>query len=276
MNAEERRAVYDKFLQIEAYSLKGIAQPFPQHFHEYYVVGFIKSGSRRLCCGGREYSANSGDVLLFNPYDNHSCVQSGTALLDYRAVNLKPETMERIAAEVTGTKALPKFPVPVVNDRELFCSLEKLHNIISVGGSDFEKEELLFLVFSQLLSVHGGSTQKEYECSLEIEDICTYMGEHFSERVSIDDLCRLTALSKATLIRSFTREKGISPYRYLENIRLGAAKRLLEKGVPPVEAAMETGFSDQSHFTNFFRDYIGLTPKQYGNIFIPNSNKKGE
>lgn len=271
MNAEERRIVYDQFLQIEAYSLKGIAQPFPKHFHEYYVIGFIESGSRRLCCNGREYSAEAGNILLFNPCDKHSCVQSGTALLDYRALNVKPEVMERIAAEVTGTKTLPRFPVPVLNEREIFSSLEKLHNIISDGGSDFEKEELLFLVFSQLLSVlsiKGGSPQKEYECSLEIEDICTYMGEHFSERISIDDLCRLTALSKATLIRSFAKEKGISPYRYLENIRLGAAKRLLEKGVPPVEAAMETGFSDQSHFTNFFRDYIGLTPKQYGNIFI--------
>lgn len=267
MNTEERTVVYDKFLQIEAYSLKGIAQPFPVHFHEYYVIGFIESGSRKLLCNGMEYSANSGDILLFNPNDKHACTQAGNSFLDYRAMNIGTEVMERIAEEVTGTKALPKFDRCIINEREIFCSLKKLFGMIFEGGDDFEKEELLFLAFSQLLSTHGGSPQKEYECSLEIEDICTYMGEHFSEKISIGDLCRLTALSKAALIRFFTKEKGISPYRYLENIRLGAAKKLLEKGVSPVETAIETGFTDQSHFTNFFKDYIGLTPKQYANIF---------
>jgi len=41
----------------------------------------------------------------------------------------------------------------------------------------------------------------------------------------------------------------------------------LEKGVNPLDAAMQTGFVDQSHFTKFFKKLIGLTPKQYGNIF---------
>lgn len=267
MNTEERIVVYDNFLQIEAYRLKGIAQTFPMHFHEYYVVGFIERGSRTLFCQGAEYSVNSGDILLFNPNDNHSCIQSGTDFLDYRAINVKTDIMKKIAEEVLGTKILPKFSMCILDDSELFCLLKKLHKMIMGGGDDFQKEELLFLVFSQLFKVHTESPRKEYECSLEIEDICTYMGEHFSEKISINNLCELTALSKATLIRSFTKEKGISPYRYLENIRLGAAKRLLEKGVPPVDAAVETGFFDQSHFTNFFRDYIGLTPKQYSNIF---------
>lgn len=267
MNAEERIAVYDKFLQIEAYSLKGIAQPFPMHFHEYYVAGFIESGGRKLFCNGNEYSAVTGDILLFNPNDKHSCTQFGDGFLDYRAMNINTDVMEHIAEEISGAKTLPKFRRCIIKEQEIFCSLKKLFELIFHGGDDFEKEELLFLAFSQLLSVQDGSPTKEYECSLEIEDICTYMGEHFSEKISITDLCELTALSKATLIRSFTREKGISPYRYLENIRLGAAKKLLEKGVPPVEAAMETGFSDQSHFTNFFKDYIGLTPRQYANIF---------
>lgn len=267
MNAEERKVVYDKFLQIEAYSLKGIEQPFPLHFHEYYVVGFIESGGRRLFCNGKEYSANSGDILLFNPNDRHSCTRAVTDFLDYRAMNIRADIMGKIAEEVSGKKVLPKFERCTVTDREILCTLQRLFGMIFGSGDDFAKEELLFLAFSQLLNGYGGSPQNKYEVSLEIEDICTYMGEHFSERISINDLCELTALSKATLIRSFTKEKGISPYRYLENIRLGAAKRLLEKGVSPVEAAMETGFSDQSHFTNFFKDYIGLTPKQYANIF---------
>ena len=68
-------------------------------------------------------------------------------------------------------------------------------------------------------------------------------------------------------------EKGISPYSYLETIRIGKAKELLQAGVLPAEAAARTGFSDQSHLGNAFKRYIGLTPKQYWRIFEQERNK---
>ena len=68
-------------------------------------------------------------------------------------------------------------------------------------------------------------------------------------------------------------EKGVTPYRYLETIRINEAKKLLSEGVPPVEAAIRTGFSDQSHFTNYFNQFIGLAPGTYREIF---SEKDGD
>ena len=55
MKQEERRVCFDEDLGIEAYSFKGIMQKFPNHFHEYYVIGFIESGRRRLSCKNKEY-----------------------------------------------------------------------------------------------------------------------------------------------------------------------------------------------------------------------------
>lgn len=71
----------------------------------------------------------------------------------------------------------------------------------------------------------------------------------------------------ATILRAFTRYKGISPYQYLTTIRISEARRLLERGMPAIEIALHTGFSDQSHFTNVFKARTGLTPKQYQSIF---------
>ena len=51
------------------------------------------------------------------------------------------------------------------------------------------------------------------------------------------------------------------------------AKVLLGKGMQPVEAAMQTGFSDQSHFTNYFTRFIGLVPGVYRDIFF---DRKGD
>ncbi len=100
-----------------------------------------------------------------------------------------------------------------------------------------------------------------------IEKACEYMGEHFTERIYLDQICRHAGLSKSTLLRAFTKEKGVTPYRYLETIRINEAKKLLSEGIPPVEAGVRTGFSDQSHFTNYFNQFIGLAPGAYREIF---------
>lgn len=41
MKKEIRTVVYDESLRIEAYRFEGIVQPFPNHFHEYYVIVFV-------------------------------------------------------------------------------------------------------------------------------------------------------------------------------------------------------------------------------------------
>ena len=101
------------------------------------------------------------------------------------------------------------------------------------------------------------------------------MEQHFTERIYLDQICRQTGLSKSTLLRAFTKSKGITPYRYLETIRINEAKKLLSNGVSPLDAAIRTGFSDQSHFTNYFTSFIGLAPGVYREIFFE-KDKDGE
>ena len=48
MRKEMRTVVYDDELRIEAYRFEGIVQPFPNHFHEHYVIGFVEDGQRVL------------------------------------------------------------------------------------------------------------------------------------------------------------------------------------------------------------------------------------
>ena len=92
--------------------------------------------------------------------------------------------------------------------------------------------------------------------------------------IYLDQICHLEGLSKSTLLRAFTKSKGVTPYSYLQNIRIGEAKKLLEQGLPPVEAALQTGFSDQSHFTNYFNRYIGVSPGVYREIFLTKENSE--
>ena len=269
MKKETRTVVYDDELRIEAYRFEGIVQPFPNHFHEYYVIGFIEDGHRVLSCRNQEYALKKGNILLFNPGDNHACVQSDDGTLDYRGFNITKEVMLDLAEEVTGKRELPGFSKTVIFDEEVTCYLHPLHELVMKGSCEFGKEENLLLLISLLIQRYGQPFESCIpECREEIEKACDFMEQHFADRIYLDQICRYAGLSKSTLLRAFTKSKGVTPYSYLENIRIGKAKKLLEQGVPPIEAAMQTCFSDQSHFTNYFNRFIGLAPGLYRDIFL--------
>ena len=276
MEQETRTVKYDPELKIEAYSFKGIMQKFPNHFHDYYVIGFIESGERCLSCKNRKYTVEPGDLLLFNPRDNHTCEQIDGRTLDYRCINVPPETMSKAAFEITGKDYLPYFSPAVIFHSELASLLRELHMIIMEEEKDFRKEEIFFFLLEQLIEEFSeeGIEQSGPEENRETKIICNYLEKNYMKNITLDELSGLTGLSKYYLLRSFTKQKGISPYRYLETIRIDRAKKLLEQGVLPIEAALQTGFTDQSHFSNFFKKFIGLTPKQYMNIFTDTSIEK--
>lgn len=276
MKKEMRTVIYDDKLKIEAYRFEGIVQPFPNHFHEHYVIGFVESGERCLLCRNKEYTIKQGNIVLFNPGDNHACVQSDDGTFDYRGLNISKSIMLDLAEKVTGKRELSGFRQNVIYDDEITCYLRPLHEMVMNGASDFVKEESLLLLISVLIQNYGqpfGSCVPE--CPQEIEKACEFIRQHFNERIYLDRICRYAGLSKSTLLRAFTKSKGVTPYRYLETIRINEAKTLLRKGVKPAEAALQTGFADQSHFTNYFNSFIGLAPGVYRGIFFDKS-KGGE
>lgn len=274
MSHEVREVCFDADLKVEAYRFEGIMQKFPNHFHDYYVLGFIEQGKRHLLCNNETFIINSGDVVIFNPHDPHACEQIDGRTLDYRCLNIQPDAMRQYVLEITGEEHLPRFTPTVLYRSELAGSLRDLHRMILNDQPDFQKEELLVLLIEQLLVDYSGAETlgPARELRSEIKTVCEYLDAHYTQNIKLDQLSELTGLSKYHLVRSFTKQKGISPYSYLETIRINNAKKLLEIGVSPGEAAFQCGFSDQSHFTNFFKKLIGLTPKQYTRVF---ANEQG-
>lgn len=269
MKKESRTVVYDEELRIEAYRFEGIVQPFPNHFHEHYVIGFVERGERCLTCRNQEYTISRNDIVLFHPGDNHACVQSDGGVLDYRGFHISREVMLALTEEITGRRELPGFSQTVICDKEAAFHLRGLHEMVMNGGGGLGKEESLLFLISILLQNYSRPFESCIpECPQEIEKACAFMKRHYAEHIYLDQICRCAGLSKSTLLRAFTRSKGVTPYRYLETIRINEAKKLLAQGVPPLEAAMRTGFSDQSHFTNYFSSFIGLAPGVYREIFF--------
>lgn len=266
MNREDIKVVCDRRFRLEAYYFKGIARPFPEHFHPNYVIGLVESGERRLLYRQQTYTIRQGDIVLFNPGDSHACTQRN-GVLDYRGLHITAEMLGKLTGKT------PYFVQPVIPSETLFGQFCTLHESILCSPDSFSKEALSALV-NRLLD-QGGQVVGDVAVKDEVEKACAFIKQHYTLRITLEQICRYTGVSKSTLLRAFVREKGITPYRYLENIRIDAAKKLLEQGVPPIETAARTGFFDQSHFTNYFTRFIGLSPGAYQAIFVEKRTEDG-
>jgi len=90
-----------------------------------------------------------------------------------------------------------------------------------------------------------------------------YLHDHPRGPVQLDDLARAAQLSKYHFVRRFRRAIGLSPHQYHLCVRAEHARGLLRRGAPPSDAALATGFFDQSHFTRVFQRVFGITPGRY-------------
>ena len=104
-----------------------------------------------------------------------------------------------------------------------------------------------------------------------------FLSANLEARLSLEEVAAAVGLSRYHFLRIFKQETGLPPHLYRVQRRIDAAQQLLKKGVPFSEVALATGFTDQSHFTNKFRQFIGATPSQYlsGNSTLKNSAPLG-
>jgi AraC-like DNA-binding protein len=255
-------------------------QKFPNHFHEHYVIGFVESGRRFLICKNREYTIEAGALVLFNPLESHTCEQIDDKPLDWRCLNINADVMKRLAAEITGTEQALIFTTTVASQSNVLhfsdavSSLKHLHKSIIERNKDFGKEETFYFLIEQLIADYTKPITEILPRKIEKEilAVCDYIEKHYAETITLSELSNVSGLNKYTLIRNFTLQKGITPYQYLSTIRINKAKVLLESGIAPIDAAFQSGFTDQSHFTRFFKNFIGLTPGRYQSLLNTSYN----
>lgn len=268
----DRITVYNAALRVEAYRFRGVAQPFPAHFHDYYVVGCIERGQRRLICRGREAEADAGSLLLFRPGDSHACHSVGRAALDYRALNIPKAAVARLL-DADGIELLDRAAA-VVRDPAAAARFRALHAAL-MRRAPIRPDALAALLGALSAAARPPAAARGSKRRAAVEAACAFMERRCAEPIRLEHLCARTGTSRSTLLRAFAEEKCITPYRYLEALRLNAAMRLLAEGRAPADAANLAGFFDQSHLTRAFRRCIGCTPGAYRRGFFDAEHHKG-
>ncbi len=94
------------------------------------------------------------------------------------------------------------------------------------------------------------------------------MEDNHSNRLTISDLADQAGLGQRTLARRFKKATGDTPLEYLQHLRLGAARTLLETTTAPIDQiTWDIGYEDVSSFRRLFKRKTGLSPTAYRKRF---------
>lgn len=107
----------------------------------------------------------------------------------------------------------------------------------------------------------GGAIPDWYD---RIRGAVAFIDRHYSAKLTLRQLAESSGLSPALFSRLFKKTMQTTPIRYIAEIRLNAARRLLSETDKTLAAiAAETGFYDEAHFIRTFRQSRRMTPGEY-------------
>ena len=91
-----------------------------------------------------------------------------------------------------------------------------------------------------------------------------FMREHFAEALTVDGLAQQVAMSPSHFAHCFREIAGVSPMRFLRDVRLEQARDLmLGCNMRPNEAAAQVGFVSAAHFAREFKSRFDASPTAY-------------
>jgi len=244
-----------------------ITHTFTRHTHEGFAIAMIEEGSEGFSYRHDYHVAPHGTVAVINPGEVHTGEAVTPNGWSYRVFYPNASLLARVATEISGRpQGIPFFSKTLIEDHEVWQRLRQAHISIEQSPSALERESLLLGALASLISRHADYCPPVIlptEAHIAVVQARDYLHAHFSEDISLERLANVAHLSPFHFSTVFRTEFGLPPHLYLTQLRVYRARDLLRIGLPIADAALRTGFVDQSHLNRHFKRILGVTPGQY-------------
>ena len=202
---------------------------------------------------------SQGQVLAFHPEGAFTLQSVSDSLC--MTVTLRGEMVLRLLQDqLEEGGAL--FSTGAASVRSAVMALSVLEESGAVSG-DLASSYAYSLLMELRISLRS-RTSGQGGLSPLVESALAIIQEEFPYLEGLDELSQRLEVSKAHLIRTFTKATGISPGKYITRVRVEYAKLLLREEDSSVTYAAEaSGFANANYFAKVFRRETGMSPSEF-------------
>ena len=230
------------------------------HFHKEISVALVEDGHSKVQICDEIFEITGRTFLMIPSNVVHRCTPVGYSNWKFRMLYIN-----KVWFENAYNCSSENFNFSFMKvDKSMYLDMVSLFDNIENCMIDLENESKMIYYISLLMDVTNNYNKKYSEDMTEkVRIIKDFIEENYLSNIMINDLSRISDMSKYSLIRQFENSLGLSPHKFIINLRVNYAKNLLKGNKNLSEIALESAFYDQSHFIKCFKEYTGVTPKKY-------------
>lgn len=247
---------------------------FAPHWHDAYTFACIVAGAERYAYRGGEHVAQAGSVAIIHPGEVHTGARETDFGWRYRVFYLPVGFVQGVQRQLTHPlpglaspdDALPWFGESVIDDDQAAQRLIAAHRLLQAGADPLVAESVLIEAVSMMLIRHAQARVPEtpaHRDAVRVETMKARLSTDLTEPLSLTTLAEAVDLSPFHAARLFSRETGLAPHAWRNQLRLVRALPALREGASATDVAVAQGFNDLSHFTRYFRRAFGVSPGKW-------------
>ncbi len=250
--------------------------------HNFWEMVYAEKESLICSANGQQIVLAQGEILFHKPNEFHTLAANGKNAPNVFILSFvcKSESMNFFEnKKFPLSQQLAKFIYPILEEgRKTFdipysdpnLKKMKLLSQPTLGGEQLIKNYLeIFLINllrNQTETAQGNTTFLPWKelSTKPIDDVTAILKENIYSTLTIEDICKKTAYSKAYLFRIFKAKTGKTIMAYFMELKIKQAKQLLRENELSVrEISERLAFSTPDYFTKTFKRITSLTPLAY-------------
>lgn len=258
-------------------------EPFGLHRHEFSEIVIITGGTGLHITGEDSYELTTGDTfviggdrphdylnmdrlslinILFDPAELPMPLGDLQSLSGYHALfTLEPAWRNR-------HKFTSRLQLSPADLAEALRLVNRLDHELTARRSGFQVMAIsAMLELVTFLSRSYGETRNPTSQTLvRIGETISQMHRNLACPITLNELVSMSGMSRTNFLRIFEAAVGMPPIRYLIQLRIDEASRLLRSTDRSItDIAFAVGFSDSNYFSRQFRKAHGQSPREYRN-----------
>ncbi|MDK0715160.1 AraC family transcriptional regulator [Clostridium perfringens] len=251
----------------------GIEQGIPGLGYNYEVlknavIHYVTKGYGTFKFNGKVFNLKQGDIFILLKGMQVEYVASIDDPWEYYWIGFSGSNANEYLNRTSITNSCvvnceenSKIPQIILN----MCEISKTYNP-SRSDDILLLKELYSLLYALIEEFPKPFEYKDKELHTYIQDALNFINSNYMHSITVQEIADYVNLSRSYLYKMFIKNLGISPQRYLINLRMYKATLLLKGTKLPIgEVASSVGYSDSLLFSKTFSKHFSMSPLNYRN-----------